>query len=161
MTNKIRIPDIKGPVAKVWKIPDPTIYKEKATLIMYLIESTRFHPVWNHWVISMIHLRDIEGVKPAHKLYSNAEYELMGISINPEECPNPDPSKPEEFRYLRPMDLSIQFNGLTDEQVKVMCTEMMNLVTTGHLSPDQDFEGHWMEIISQRTINCIRARDVQ
>lgn len=106
-------------------------------------------------MISVIHLRDIEGAKPANKQYPEAEYEFLIVSLNPDHQPDPD-NAAATFRHLTPIDVAEQFHGLTDEQAKELCELAVRTIVDGVASPDQDWRAWWKDCI-RNTVEHIKT----
>jgi hypothetical protein len=101
-----------------------------------------FHPLWNWWAIAAISLRDIHGVPPANKRYPEAEWELMIIALDPACCP-PDPDIEGQLRYLTPIDVVFQFDGVSEDVVREIVEMAVKAICDGRLSPDRDFRSAW------------------
>lgn len=152
----MREPDLKGHGTAAWRvdISKPADPAQTATLASWLVTGP-FHPLWNYWSISVIHLRDIPGVKPANKQYPEAEYEFMIVSLNPDRAPHPD--RPNEtFHHLTPIDVAEHFHGLTDDQAKELCELAVRSIVGGLASPDQDWRAWWKKCI-KNTVEHIRT----
>lgn len=89
--------------------PDQTV-----NLKAWLMYLPRQHPFWSHYMLGVIHLRPINGVRPANKLSPEATHEIVVCALDPNRLPNPDDLN--SLMPLTPINYSIQFSGLTDEQ---------------------------------------------
>lgn len=138
-----RAPDFGG-VAQAWKMEMGEDHRkeQEATIAGYVIRGP-YHPFWKWWMISVVHLRPLDGVPPAKKHYPEAEYEFMIMSIDPEK-PEPDPDKPfpQDVGYLTPADCVVQFDGVTDEQAAEVCEAAAKTIANG-MSCDSDFRSWW------------------
>lgn len=143
--NRRRPPDIEGPRARAWLVPNRIAKPDHAaSLACYLVNAPHAHPAWQWWRVCVIHLRDIPGVKPAHKRYPAAEYEFMIYAIDPTTRPEPDPDNPEEgWPYLVPIDVIEQFHGVSDRDAVRVCHLAVTAIANGFLSPDQDYRTAW------------------
>jgi len=151
----MKSPDFFGKAGSAWriKLPDPPIRPaHKATLIEYLVAGIGYHPLWNHWYVSLISLEEIPGVPSAKKYYPEATYEIMVVALNPDK-PLPDPDRIHEktSHILRPIDGIYQFHGVTDDEAKEMVTDLVKEIVAGQLSPDSDFRETWRLKIAKRT----------
>jgi len=147
----MRDPDIKGPYGRAWffNSKDPKRPDHEACLGSWLVNVPGAHPLWAHWLVTIIHLRDIPGVKPAYKKYAEAEHEFSIWSINPETCPEPDPDKSlEGFPILSPYDVQEQFHGISDRDAFRVAERCVLAIVNGQVSPDQDFRPMWHRIIT-------------
>lgn len=138
-----------GYAGQAWHIEnDSDVPDHRATLASWLVKRPGAHPFWQWWLLSVISLRDIEGVPPAHKRYPEAEYEFMIATVDPESHPDP---KPEDalpgFGLLRPIDVIVQFHGVTDDQARRIAGLAIDAIVHGMLSPDQDYRRSWESAI--------------
>ena len=151
----MRAPDDENGPIRVWRIRDSakTLPDHEAALASWLIEGP-FHPLWNQWQLSVIHLRDIEGVKPAFKQYPEAEYEFLIVSLNPDRRCDVDELEstgnwgdPAVPKFLTPADVTKQFDGVTDRQAVEIGEAAIRGIVSGELSPDSDFRSAWERLI--------------
>jgi len=141
----LREPDIAGSHGKAWKLKVKPP-QDKTTLNAYVLSCYGAHAFWNWWVVSIIHLHDVEGMPAAVKNYPEATHEFLILTINPESCP-PDPDN-LEVAYLMPPDAALQFDGLTDEQAAKFVDEAVCAIVDGRISPDQDYRSAWEQAIA-------------
>ena len=155
----MRDPDIEGPYGRAWFMPykDPEVPDHQACLGSWLLNVPGAHPFWEYWLVTIIHLRDIPGSRPAIKHYAEAEYEFGINSINPEECPAPDPDNVREgYPLLQPSDVVEQFHGISDRDALRVAEAGVRAMVHGRISPDQDFRSMWSRLISD-TVAHFRA----
>jgi hypothetical protein len=146
----MRDPDVKGPFGRAWVLNTKTeVPEHQACLGSWLVRVPGAHPFWEHWLVSIIHLRDIPGVRPAHKRYPEAEFEFGIYSINPERCPEPDPDQAVTPGYplLEPPDVIEQFHGISDRDAFRVAEAGISAILNGRISPDQDFRAMWKRLI--------------
>jgi hypothetical protein len=147
----VRDPDLKGVGGRAWNLPLVSrVADHDACLGLWLVHSPPSHPFWPWKLVSVIHLRDIPGVKPALKRYPEAEYEFMIMAINPETCPNPDP---EDYRHgyplLEPPDVVEQFHVKNnDHDAKRILEACISGIMSGSILPDEDYRSRWKETIA-------------
>lgn len=139
----MRAPDFKGQRFSAWKVKQaaPERPDETASLVIWLFHCPGVHAVWSYWMAQLIHLRPIEGVKPADKRYPEAEYELLVLALHPDSKPDPDDAR--TFAWLTPPDSCVQFHGVTDDVAVEIVGLMARGVSDGFLCPDSDFARHW------------------
>ena len=142
-------PTFEGPAGRAWEVTRPTQSPEAWTgnIIQFQVNRPGAHPFWSWWVLSVVHLRDIPNVRPAHKNYPEAEYELLIVALDPEK-PMPEPTPDQEtpgvtYAFLTPVDVAYQFHGLTDDQAAELGRMAARTIVNGHLSPDQDYRQAW------------------
>lgn len=154
----MRYPDIKGSTCAAWNLKIPNNPAEKAwtaCLESWILNGPGYHPAWAWWQVSVVHLRDIPGVRPSAKHYAEAEYEFMIIAFNPQRG-NPDLEAIDDGRewgdmrkpkFLFPHDVCKQFHGVNDEQAAQICAAAVSAIVNGYLSPDRDFREAWNHAI--------------
>jgi hypothetical protein len=143
----MREPDYRG-VGHwcAWDVPLVPAERRKpddTTIAHFLLHCPGAHAFWSYWWIALIHLRPIEGVKPAHITTPGAGWEMFCFAQQPEVSPDPDRSE-ETFRYLIPIDWVVQFGDVrTDHDAKRIALTVVRAIMTGKVSPDQDFRSFW------------------
>lgn len=149
----MRKADKEGPFGKAWRLP---LSGPSTALGSWLVFAPKSHLLWPYKMIALCHLRDVPGVPPAHKQYPQAEYELMVISINPEDCPEPDPEKYEDgYPLLYPVDVVTQFHGIPDRDAVTVLDSAINAVVSGQLVPDQDYRRMWDSSVASTVAHFI------
>lgn len=94
--------------ADLYEIEHPT------ALVTWFMHIPGAHIWWQHYQLSVVHLRDIPGEQTAKKQYPEAQYELLIIALDPHK--NPVPDDPKTWHHLLPANVSVQFHGVTDAQ---------------------------------------------
>lgn len=145
-----RTPTFEGAAGKAWRITDwtPQTPDQTATVGGFLVFAPHAHPFWAYWVASVVHLRPIEGVKPAFRRHDDHSHEFMVLALNPDHAP-PDPKGWGPFHYLKPIDVVEQFQVPSDEAASTLLDLAMQAIVHGHLSPDQDFRTAWKQAIAE------------
>lgn len=140
----MREPDVIGNVARAWRVPKPpdAPKDQDATVAAWLIEGP-FHPAWQHWLMSVVHLREIPGVKPAVKRYPEAAYEFLIASLHADG--GHDPDQPQGWLWLQPLDVCEQFHGMGDGEAADMLRVFVGAVCDGIASPDSDYRRFWQQ----------------
>ena len=149
-------PAIVGPRGRAWRGEDfpkpaePWRPDWDANCGMWLINVPGCHPFWSWWIVSAVHLRPIEGVKPARLQRPTSTHELMILALNP-ECGEPDPNDyhawvdrqraEKRAHFMTPADLSHQVDAATDEMVTEVCRLLVKAFCDGGSGPDQDYRG--------------------
>lgn len=142
--------DLTGATCRAWRVTAaPETPDQTATLTAWLVHGG-FHPLWSYWMIAVIHLREIAGVRPSHKSYPAATHEFMIVSL--ESAPgsahvHPDPDDPKSFKPLMPPDVVWQFDGLDDAKASRLADLAVKAIIAGHASPDVDWRSWWLEAL--------------
>lgn len=149
----MREPDQKSHLARAWnldlsKVPEGPA--KEAAVASWLLNVPGAHPFWSYWVMSVISLRDLPGMKPAHKCYPEAEYEFMILAVDPERHPAPDPDLIllEGFGWLDPIDVMEQFHGISVMDCRRLAEGSVRAICSGFISPDQDYRPAWKSLIA-------------
>lgn len=107
--------NVKGRVGNYDEIAAPSAKSDQtAHLKSWLMYLPNQHPFWSHYMLCAIHLRPIDGMPPANKISAEATHEIVVCALDPNRLPNPDDLN--SLMPLTPINYSIQFSGLTDEQ---------------------------------------------
>lgn len=141
----MRDPDMAGPCGRAWTYRIPK--ENNSGVAAWLVNRPGAHPFWQWWFVAMIHLRDTPGLPPAYKRYPEAEYEFMIYSIDPTDCPNPEPDDPDGYPALSPIDVVEQFHGVSDVDASRICEGAIRAIVNGVASPDQDYRSVWRAML--------------
>ena len=143
----MREPDFKGEGTAAWLLtPENTTPDHEASISSWLLTGP-FHPAWNQWVLTMIHLRDIPGVKPATIKREGATHEVVIMSVDPKHPVTEAIAQAGMCKYLTPPDLMHQFECPDDATADRIAMLMARAVVDQIASPDSDFAGRWPQII--------------
>jgi hypothetical protein len=123
---------------------------QDATIGAWIIHVPGAHILWDHWMVSVVHLRPLEGVKPALKRCPEATHEFMILALNPEERLPSSLVVGNEFqvRYLTPIDVVEQFTAADDATADRILEDAVYAIVNGFASPDQDFRSWWHRAIA-------------
>src|SRR5687767_6509261 len=83
-------PTLSGPAGQAWRLRlAPPGERSRpdfdGTVAIWICRAPGAHILWDHWMLTAIHLRPIEGVKAAHKHFEAATHEFMIVALNPEQ----------------------------------------------------------------------------
>lgn len=148
-------PTFSGARGRAWRVTLPPVGErrrrdEEGTVGMFIVQASGAHPLWDHWFVTLIHLRPIEGVKPAHIRQEGATHEFMIASADPTApLPGLVIDGPEwRPRWLTPIDVVEQF-AATDDVVADRILELaVRAIVDGVASPDQDWRPWWKNAIA-------------
>lgn len=105
----------------------------------WFIEAPGESPVWQHYMLSAVHLRPIENVKAAHLRFPGATHEFMLVAMDPVR--KPDPLNPETWSFLLPVNLSEQVALPNDSEASMLLRRCAEAVTKGVLWAEPLFSG--------------------
>ena len=72
------------------------------------------HPVWDRYTLSVIHLRDEEGVPPATKEREDDTHEVVLMPLDPEKKPRVEDLG--SMAAMTPPNVAVQFRSATDDE---------------------------------------------
>jgi hypothetical protein len=110
----------------------------RASLALWLVHAPSYHPLWAHYVCSVVHLRPLAGdSQPAVLHYPVAQYEIVVYASQP-------PPAPEDFMrwyeaVLTPVNIVFQFHGVSDEGAAAVLAQLVRAFCDGKVSPDTDY----------------------
>lgn len=148
-------PDIVGAFGRAWRIPlAPPGERGRpdadGTVDGWLMFVPGAHLLWTYWIATVVHLRPILGVKPAHITEPGATHEMIIAALNPEQ-PLPDLAAvgrgEASFAFLTPLDVVQQFTVADDAQGATLCELAVRSCIDGYASPDQDWRSWWRKTI--------------
>lgn len=157
----MRDPDLKGaavpsvpPIVgqwKAWRLALPPVGQRgrpdaDATIAGWLVYCPGAHAAWSWWWLTLMHLRPIEGVKPAVLEYPEATFEIGSIAQQPNVQPDPERGL-ETFAPLIPIDWMAQFHGVSDADAVRVLAAVVRAIMSGDVSPDYDFRSFWKRTI--------------
>lgn len=134
----------EGPAGKAeqitYRLDEDDRPDQAATLASYFLTCPKQSPAWDSYLLSVIHLRDIEGVKPAHKRFPEATHEVLLMALDPDS--NPGPLNLESFsHYLTPINLTQQVQLNDDEEAKDVLRMAARAVVDGRLWAEPPLSG--------------------
>ncbi|MDE2100445.1 MAG: hypothetical protein KGL39_24550 [Patescibacteria group bacterium] len=103
----------------------------QATISQWLLTCPGQSPMWERYLISLIHLRDIEGVKKANFQRPGMTHELLIAALNPEK--KLDVLDPETWSFLTPLNLVEQFKMHDDASALALFEHCIDNVLEGRL----------------------------
>jgi len=122
---------------------------ESTTLSSYIIQGN-YHLFWSHWMVSIFHLRDVEGIKPAIKNFKAATHQIVICAYIGLEKGEQAEIKLENNivisltgRRLTPLDLDKQIGTLNDDQA----LRVFDKFVQGIRSPDVDLRSENCKLI--------------
>lgn len=107
-----------------------------------IIEAAWAHPVWSHYAISIVHLRDTEGAPPATKHFPEATHELVVAALDPKD----------NKTTLLPLNYCGQFAFPDDDHASAFAREIAARIRDSSIHPDTDFLRHSAPAIEARAL---------
>lgn len=145
-------PDLTGYAGDAWMMDLPLKRKTpdgNGTLAAWQMTIPGAHLCWHSYALSVVHLRPIEGARPAVLHYPEAAYELVLLALDPDQ-PLSDPKKPDfRLHFLSPSNLTIQLHGITDGQAQGLARALTAEFVYGRLNPDTDYRTWQLDFIAK------------
>lgn len=139
-------PTIFGAKSRAWECSVSDANKaQKGVVAAYLVEAAWAHPAWHSYLISVSHLRQIDGA-PAPEVSGNATHQVWVFALEPSKTREPLLAGDElelSSRLLWPMNFSGQFIARDDTHAANIVRMAIRDICDGYLSPDTDFERVW------------------
>lgn len=143
-----------GPAGKVQEIIvnlEPSDPKDwYAGIANWFIDAPGQSVAWRHYMLGAIHLRAIDGVKPAHIREPGATHEIMMMAMDPKL--KPDPLNPDSWSYLRPHNLSLQVKLRDDSAAIMLLDQCATNIAEGRLWAEPPLSGQvepWRTFVRQ------------
>lgn len=154
----MRAPDLDGPRGQAWLVRDDetrAMYAKTnrkvpptSTVVWWLIHAPGYHPWWNNYQLSLIHLRPVDGLPPAKINLPGATHEVMLFAMSPDSQ-----FSLESFMIpLSPANFFGQFIAHDDESAAEKIKETVNEILIGSLSPDTDYVREWVKRFSDSNL---------
>lgn len=144
-----RTPDLTGPGGEAWRITlRPQTPAETGGVAVWLVHAPHAHAFWSYYAMSVVHLRPIPGVKPAHRVHDDVTHELLVLALDPGYAP-PDPMDWRDMHYLTPADVVEQFQVPDDTAATRLLEAAVRTCCRGVVSPDQDYRSWWRGAIAK------------
>lgn len=146
-------PTMRGKLGNAWLVDMEAISRRRGivddprasvTLPCWIASAAYAHPLWTHYVVMCIALRDVPGVPKAKINLEGATHKLMVFALDPDHKPAVD-----EFpRTLQPANFIGQFIEADDLSAAARVQQAVQDVIDGTLNPDTDYRRMWVERFS-------------
>lgn len=159
-------PTINMPHGKAWRLDLAAIRRkggttlpEDAAIDAWLIEAPWAHPAWHSYLLTLIHLRPIQGFAPPKLYLPLATHELILHALDPagdrDGLVADGPGS--RCRILTPANFGAQIVEVTDALARDRIRHVVELICAGTLSPDTDFTSAWIALFGDNMLKD-RAR---
>lgn len=146
-------PTMKGAAGNAWLL-DMTAIRQKdgivddpraaVSLPCWIASAPYAHPLWSHYAILCVALRDGPGLPKARVRLEGATHEIMVFALDP----NTKPAVNETPCFLHPVNFVGQFIEVDDLSAALRVQHAVQDVIDGRLNPDTDFRRAWVERFS-------------
>lgn len=128
-----------GSAAEVLYGEQPPRPDWKATVAMWFLTCPGQSPLWEHYMMYMIHLRPIWGVAPAIVRVPRATHEVMLLALDPER--HPSPTNNETWAWLRPINVQEQIQLPDDDAARALAEQAAEAIVNGILPAEPPLAG--------------------
>lgn len=153
-TSIAALPEISTTNGRAWRLsmlpigqrPSPD---QDGTVAGWIVHCPKSHPFWDHYILSVIHLRPIPNVPEPKRVREGTTHEISFVALNPEH-PLPTSLLVDstfQIRFLTPVDLIHQFDVADDVIAAEILDTCVSAMLFDGLMPDQDFRHTWHQLI--------------
>ncbi len=149
-------PTFSGQHGRAWRLTlapmgERSTPEQDATVGAFLVQEHGAHAFWDHWMLSIVHLRPIAGTPPPNKQFMEATHEFMILALNPEQ-PLPQSlhiDRDWKMSWLTPIDVVEQFAVGDDVLADRILELSAEAIVHGWMSPDQDWRAAWKQSVAK------------
>lgn len=110
-----------------------------AALSNWFLHCPRQSPAWEHYLLSVVHLRDTPGVTPPLITVLGATHEIIIVALNPQK--NPQADDIGSWQHLWPPNVREQFTVGDDEDAIELAKMAAQAVVNGLLPAEPALAG--------------------
>ena len=121
--------EIVGHLGYADKITDPRYDNHPTGLAGYLLCAPAVHPLWSFYMAQLIHLRDVEGMPPAHRQNEDMTHEIIVFALNRDSPPKLDDI--DTMKWLSPPNHVVQFSCDSDEKASDILKQVVQQLIAG------------------------------
>jgi hypothetical protein len=120
-----------------WEPDDPP--DVQGTVATWFLRVPEQSPGWDRYLLSVVHLRPIDGVRPAVVRVPHATHEVLLLALDP--AVDPQPTDVESWRFLRPVNVCEQIELPHDDAARVLLGLAARAVVAGVLWAEPPLSG--------------------
>ena len=134
----------EGPAGRAVEVVLPPAGKRgrpdiDATVADWFIRAPGQSPAWECYTLGVIHLRPIEGVKPAVVTLPGATHEVLVVALNPAR--EPTPTDVDSWEFLFPVNVCEQIHLPGDDEAVELARLCARAVVLGVLPAEPALAG--------------------
>lgn len=152
-----RVPDFRAAdrdgntLGRAWRCDLPALRRRlkldparDAAILQVVVEAKWANPTWHSYFVSLIHLRDIPGLRTIF-YFADATHEIVVEAIDPgkRRLPIILGESPGVVSTLRPANFAAQIVEISDELAIERVEKAITMIVRGELSPDTDHRAAW------------------
>ena len=142
MTEPVRLGrSLSGPAGTALEVipVTPLVPEHAATVAAWFLTCPRQSPLWERYVLSVVHLRPMPGVPAPQLVFEGATHELDLLALDPD--PDPQANRPETWRFLMPVNYSGQLRLPSDDAARDLLVRAAQAVVDGQLWAEPPLSG--------------------
>lgn len=120
-------------------VDDPGTPAQAATVAMWFLRCPGQSPAWDRYGLAVVHLRVLPGVPPAHIVVPCATHKVILGAYDPQA--DPQPTDPESWHMLRPINVCEQIELPSDEDAADLLRRCAHAVVAGVLPAEPPLSG--------------------
>jgi len=159
LNDKVTIAPTKlGPAGRAWSVDLDTALlaagfarADDATLSVWIVEAAWAHPLWHSYAIILVHLRPMPDGRETKLYRADASHEFWVYALNPEK-PREAMIRTGRAQWLTPINFAAQLAEASDQAAITRIEGAIDLILTGELSPDTDFQHQWEALFGNAMI---------
>lgn len=145
-----------GPGGIVHMVPLPGEAMTRGCIAQWLLDAPGAHPHWRYHVLTVVHLRPLEGIPEASVQFPGASHEMQVLALDPTKDDVVDSADWSTMtHWMTPPDVVVQFIVGDDADARKVARLAAHAVAQGRLVPDSDYRTHWEQTI-QATSEHVR-----
>lgn len=142
-------PTLRGMLGNAWLMDLEAVNRRRGivndprsavSLPCWIASAAYAHPMWSHYLIIGVALREVPGVPKAVVHLEGATHEVMVFALDPDHKPAVD----DMPRMLQPINFTGQFIEADDASAAARVQQAVQDVIDGTLNPDTDFRRMWV-----------------
>lgn len=150
-------PTLVGTYGSAWEqdidkclqlVPEDDRPPRELSVSSWIVRANYAHPIWSHYWIGCVALRNVEGWPPADIYLPGATHEVMVYALNPDHEPEVDGVP----RLLHPANFHGQFIEPDDKAAAMRVRAAVNEVIEARLNPDTDNLRGWVRAFSDSNV---------
>lgn len=120
-----------------------------ACLASWMIHAPGQSPAWSHYLLTIIHLRELDGV-PANIVVPGSSHEMMLVALDSEKSPKADDW--DSIRMLSPINAEAQFFVGSDDDAVTLGEKCVLAICDGVMPAEPAFPGlgqqAWQKVVT-------------
>lgn len=144
-------PQKRSNYAAIWTLEVPALDpRSQATVGLWILKAPLAHPLFKDYLVSLIHLREIEGWESPSKQATHVTHEALVFALDPGVEVGLDVGT--HYALLEPINIDVQFQARNDVDALAKIESLLCYVVAGELSPDDSCRHHWAHLLCKGVV---------